>query len=414
MLTLRFALSSLALVTVLPLAGCTEVVVVDRAPAPAADPDPVPSEPSEPPPDPGDTVVADPSTPARRTLERTSPERAERCGSLRVGAEIPSLPEQGAWEASREGTRLLGSGQLVGDHHFNEILGVDASRLYVASWGNTLDDLYGVVAIDLVGGAVSELAPRGGEHHYARSGVSHEGRVHLVDARTENQLLRLDEDGVTVLAELPEGYFRLRSTTRGLFIAGGVSGELVLRWDGASLEQVIDAGDRSLADFDVASDGRVVYAVGEELYLSGREEPLVEASGSIDSVRLDASRGEIVFSVRREAPFSSSVFVLSDDGLEHVLEARRWQSQDTELPLRVLEAHDGSWTLAASCSNDEDAPDSMPLRYAVDYDALMHVIDDPSYPYVREHALLLEGDPYGAGAPVWLEGEQGPRFFVRR
>ncbi len=413
--TLRFALCSLSLlVTLAPLAGCGRVID-DRSEEPSGtDPDPTPVDPPTTLPDPEDTVFADASTPARRSLGRASEEQAERCSALQIGADIPSLPDQGAWEASLAGSRLLGTGQLVAGHHFNEILGLDASKLYVSTWGGMLDDLYGIVAIDLETGEATEHVSRGGAHYFARTGLSHEGRVHFFDERGGSRLLRIDDAGVTQLAELPEGYFRLRSTTAGLFLSGGTSSQLLLRWSGELLEAIADTGSEQLLDFDAAPDGRVVYAAGRRLYLTGREAPLVEASGKIVSVRVDGARGEVVFSVEGEGPHSSSVFALGAQGIEHVLEARRWQSQDTELPLRMVEAHDGNWTLAMSCSNDEDAPDSMPLRYAVDYDAAIHVVDDPAYPYVTEYARMLEVDPYRIGPPVWRASDGAPRFFLRR
>jgi hypothetical protein len=414
----RLATSSLAASTlVLALGACGSVVIEDPGPnlePTGGEPEPTPEEPGEPLPEPSDTLVADHSMPARYGLERTDATRAERCRTLQVGSDIVPQAQQGVWEASLGGGRLLASGQLSGEHHFNELVGVLGEEVLVQTWGGMLDGLYGLVAVDIASGTVAEVLPRQSEHGLHRVATPHEGALYVVDERSGPQLLRLTSAGLESLASLPVGDWSLRSYGSGLYLSASFPTPQVWRWDGDALIPVVQEASGPINDYDVAPDGRLVYAVGEELWLTGRQSPLVRAVGEIQSVRVDRVRGEVAFSVAREAPAKSSVYWLVQGTLVHVLESTKWQSQDQEQPLRVLAAALGSWVLSTTCSNDEDAPDTMPLRYNVDFNVVEYPIDQPAYPYVDETVLLQKFGRQHDAEPVWRDTANGPIFYVRR
>jgi hypothetical protein len=414
----RFVSSSLAASSLLFALGACGSVVIDE-PDPSleptgGEPEPEPQEPGEPLPEPSDTLVADHSTPARYGVERADATRAERCRTLQVGGDISPGPEQGVWEASLAGSRKLASGQLTGAHYFNEVVGVLGDEVYVQTWGGMLDDLYGLVAVDLVSGAETEVVPMQSEHYLHRVATPHEGALYVVDERSGHRLLRLTSAGIESLASLPVGDWSLRSDGSGLYLSASFPTPQIWRWDGLGLAPVVQGASGPINDYDLAPDGELVYAVGEELFLTGREAPLVRAVGNIESVRVDRVRGEVIFSVSREAPAKSSVYWLVQGTLVHALESTKWQSQDQEQPLRVLAAALGTWVLSASCSNDEDAPDTMPIRYNVDFNVLHHVIDQAAYPYVDETVLLQRFGRQYYGEPVWRDTPSGPIFYVRR
>ncbi len=356
---------------------------------------------------PGATFVIDPAAPAKTNVPRTTFAQGRRC-ELGIGSDIPSaLDEQSAWETASGGSRRLAGGALLGEHHFNRIIGVLGDAVFIETFRPAgMQPLFGIVTVDAVTGAVAEVVPLASDLGGLRSLVASGAALYGLRDRA---LVRVTGAGITTLREDASGAV-LHRNGAGLFL---VEPSSVWRVSSSGLALVGPGAPLGTpAIFDVHANGTVYYADGETLRRSDAPDlPIVRAAGRLASVRIDTITGDVAFTTERAAPVASSLYVLGAGGVAHVAQTSIHQVQGQETPLRVLDATAGAITAGTTCSNDEDAPDEMPVRFDATTGAASYLVDAPSYPYVKEYGWLRENSYEEI---FWREDVTGVRFFVRR
>lgn len=351
-------------------------------------------------------AVADTATPPLAMLPATSRTRAERCGA-RLGDGVVGEGGTAIWEASGSGSRRVASGALPGDHHLNRVLGAVGEDVFLETWSGTLDQRYGIVRVASEDGAASEVAPLG--VGTVRSAVRWRGALWGVRGTT---LVRITTAGVTVVADDVAPSARVVLRTSGVVVADA-TGVRRVRQDGTLVSAAVPIEGAPYGEaWDVHPDGTVVHAAGKELRRSDRATPLAVAAEPITSARIDLGTGAVAFAVRRVAPALTSLFVVDDAGVRHVLATDRHLTQGTETPFAIVAAELGRLTVATTCSDDEDAPSVMPVHVDAATGAVSYVVDEPAYPYVRDVGRLLDAELL-RDADTWLDSA-APRFFLRR
>jgi hypothetical protein len=349
----------------------------------------------------GSTIVLDPAKPAMTPMPRTSKDHVEKC-ELRIGGGIQAQSEQAAYETAVAGHRRLAGGTLLGEHRYNGILGVIGQKVFLASYSAIAGQFtFGITTVDLVSGAVAEVAPLTKELVGLPNFVSFGSGLYGVH---EQELVRVTESGMESLRTVGDGSV-LHRNDAGLFLVEATSIWRVSSTGLALIGSSFPLGTASA--FDVHANGTVFYAIDEKLYRSDSPDtPIVQAPGRIVSVRIDTLSGDVAFTTARNAPSLSSLYTLRGNGVWHLAQTSKHQSQSTELPMRILDATGGQITVATTCSNDEDLPDEMPVRFDASFGSPTYIVDDPAYPYVKESAWLF--------GHFWQESMSGLRFFVGR
>lgn len=387
------------------------------APAPTTDPArPNPSTPVLPLPD--DTLVVDPNAAPAARVGPLDQARLLRCGRAIGNGIVAPSDEQGAYETTLTGNRLLASGALVGGHRFNSILGALGEHVFISTWsgsisGDGMSGASGVVSVHVTTGEVHEVAPLRSARSFHGRVVPFAGQLYGVESDT---LVRFSGDTFESIATSLTHDARLLLNDAGLFVV-----------DAGSASRVTSAGlvrlpsptlAAAFAPIDVHTNGDSFYANGERLYRSGTTTALVKAPGPITSVRIDAVTGKVFFgALRKGAPMVTSLYALDGRSVTHVVEKR---SSDAGMgvvadEIHILEANEGQITFSARCSGNPYESTTMPIRVDAESGALTYRIDDPAYPYVTEVGWMYDRAPGLSSYDVfWRANAGGVSFFVRR
>jgi hypothetical protein len=412
--TFRFVLSLALVASALPACGGRFDAGGTHG-DPTATPEPggpAASAPITPPlPSPDVTLSADATTPALVDLPATSAERSGRCVQ-RPGDALPSSKTvETAWHVDRDGHRPLASGVLVGDHRFASVVGALDGDLYVGTSTGVLDDRCGLVRVSLASGASSEVAPLEAGACMRHRALSYAGALWAV---RKGAFVRIAQGALSEVATDVGSEAHVVRAAAGLAVVDGDLVRSLRRVDG-SLTPRAKGVVVSSRLFDVHPDGTVVYAEDRTLLRSDRREPLVVASSSIASVRVDEVTGSIAFSVGSRpslGPALSSLFLLDGAGLRHVLSSVRPQPAPLERSIEVFRSYGGKALFTAACADHPVEPSRMPVSLDLATGAVEYLVDRPAWPFVQENALALETrESYDLG---WLDdARSGVAFFVR-